>query len=506
MTTTWSLKPGQPTWKPQYPGFPTQTYRIGDHLYSTGGSEAQKPPNRMTHCKHVYQWQTEHFNQVAASQRDQAQGATDRAASRATVSFVDKQADDLNALSTVKIGDKIDATDALNNDLKKTLADLENELKLLDTCMADTQAGIDSKKEPLDAVNYYIRLRATRLYGEKLCDPEKLALEKMLATLNESVRLLESALAAQQNEKMRLLVKKAALEADIADKTAAHAIDTQAKAITMSNRPVTAPGMTLVGSAGTSLRGYGGGSLNTSLLYAPYNPVQWRMSSKQIIDEARKIMQVSQRLREKSAQLLLDRQAEEAACFADLFATWQETMARIAEVMARTEGEIHAVKGESSAIDGQVDAVGASYGLKQQGLGVVTDRLATRATRPMRELVQDPAQRALANELATLKVHSRTLAASATRLTQDKDSLAKMLADLEETMALKQSSLDIEKQGEPIMAILKASAERLGGSSFISPASLTPGELANVFRSPDKRAISALPANRLSLSRVYATR
>jgi len=504
--TTWALKPGQPTWKPQYPGYPTQTYRIGDHLYSTGGSEAQKPPNRMTHCKQVYQWQIEHFNEVAASQRDQAQGATDRAASRATISFVDKAANDLNNISTAKIGDKMDATDMLNNDLKKTLADLEAELKLLDTCMADTQAGIDSKKEPLDAVNYYINLRATRYQGEKLCDPEKLALEKMRATLNESLRLLESALAAEQNEKMRLLVKKAALEADIADKTAAHAIDTKAKAITMTNRPVTAPGMPLAGSAGTSLRGYGGGSLQTNLLYAPYDPVQWRMSSKHIIDESRKIMQVSLRLREKSAQLLLDRQAEEGAVYADLYAAWQETMARIAEVMARTEGEIAGVKGESSAIEGQVDAVGASYNLKQHGLGVVTDRLATRSTRPMRELVQDPAQRALANELTNLKLHSRNLMASATALGQDHTNLAKMLEQLEETMALKQSSMDIEKQGEPLMTLLQANSTRLGGSSFIEPASLTPGELANVFRSPDKRPITALPANRLSLSRVYATR
>jgi len=175
-------------------------------------------------------------------------------------------------------------------------------------------------------------------------------------------------------------------------------------------------------------------------------------------------------------------------------------------VMARTEGEIAGVKGESSAIEGQVDAVGASYNLKQHGLGVVTDRLATRSTRPMRELVQDPAQRALANELTNLKLHSRNLMASATALGQDHTNLAKMLEQLEETMALKQSSMDIEKQGEPLMTLLQANSTRLGGSSFIEPASLTPGELANVFRSPDKRPITALPANRLSLSRVYATR
>jgi len=175
-------------------------------------------------------------------------------------------------------------------------------------------------------------------------------------------------------------------------------------------------------------------------------------------------------------------------------------------VMARTEGEIHAVKRESSAIDSQVNSVGASFDLKQQGLGVVTDRLALRSQRPMRELVQDPAQRALANELANLKLHSRTLMASADKLGQDAHSLAKMLGDLEETMALKQNSLEIEKQGEPIMSILKANAERHGASSFVSPASLTPGELGNVFRSADKRAITAIPANRLSLSRVYSNR
>ena len=74
-----------------------------------------------------------------------------------------------------------------------------------------------------------------------------------------------------------------------------------------------------------------------------------------------------QRLREKSAQLQLDRQAEEASVYSDLFANWQLSMARIAEVMARTEGQIELCKGESNAIVGQVDAVGTSYGLKQEG-------------------------------------------------------------------------------------------------------------------------------------------
>ena len=49
---------------------------------------------------------------------------------------------------------------------------------------------------------------------ERLCDPVKHDLEVMTATLKESMRLLESALSAQQSEAMRLQVKKDGLDAD----------------------------------------------------------------------------------------------------------------------------------------------------------------------------------------------------------------------------------------------------------------------------------------------------
>jgi len=504
----YALKPGQPTWRPQYPGYPTQTYRIGDHLYSSGGSEAQKPPNRVTHCKHVYQWQVEHLNQVTASQHAQVLGATDRAMAKATIHGADARASALFGLSTSKIGDKMDVTTSLNNDLKKMLAEVEAEMARLDQCMADTKATLDSKMAPIDAVAGYIALRKTRYQSERLCDPVKKDLETMRATLNESVRLLDSALAAQVNEKMRLMVKKAALEADIADKTAAHGIDTVAKGISPGGRPETAPEVgSYAGAAGSALRAFStAGALDRTLLFAPYDPVQWRMTSKSICEEARKVIQVAARLRDKSAQLQLDRQAEEASVYSDLVAHWHESIAAIKEVMARTEAQIGDCKSEVGALGALVSSVESSFNGKQESIGVAAERLSWRSTRPMRELVQDPAQRALANELANLKVSSRTLQGSAYMLNLNQQNLAKTIDSLEEAMALKQSSLDIEVAGEPIMGILKANASRLGQEAFAAPATMTPGVLSSYFRAPDKRPITSLPASRLSLSRVYATR
>ena len=55
------------------------------------------------------------------------------------------------------------------------------------------------------------------------------------------------------------------------------------------------------------------------------------------------------------------------------------------------------------AIDTEVATCQAAYQERQDAIAVAADRLGLRSTRPARELVQDPAQRALANELAELK-------------------------------------------------------------------------------------------------------
>ena len=305
-------------------------WAVGDHLYSTGGSEAQRAPNRSTHCKLPHQWQTEHRLEVLDSLASQGQAATDRASSKATNDLAGQKAAGAYARSTNAISDKIDHTDKLKGALADAAAKLGDEIAALEGCMAATQAAIDSKKAPLEAVADWYDQRATRYASERLCDPIKHDLEVMTATLKESLRLLDSALSAQQSERMRLMARKAALEADVVDKATALSIDSSAKAFPAA-RPYTAPVGAPAAASFGSLKSFGsaagssqrfptaGGSITSMhVLHAPYDPVMWAGSSKALIDEARKAAQVSARLRTTSGMLIKNRLAAEYQLYQDL--------------------------------------------------------------------------------------------------------------------------------------------------------------------------------------------
>lgn len=362
------------------------------------------------------------------------------------------------------------------------------EMALLKDCMSATQAALESKMRPLEAVAAWYATRGTRFATERLCDPVKHDLEVMTATLKESVRLLESALSAQQSEHMRLGVKKQALDADIVDKTAGLAIDAAAKAITVDTRPFTAP----VPAFSSKISHPAG----MSMLHAPYDPIMWQSSTKTINDEARKVVQVSKRLRDTSRELIAKREAAELEVYVDLVRDHANSIAAIKQVIAQTEEQIRACEAEMGQLDSQVAANKESFAQKQASIGVAIDRLTLRATRPARELVQDPAQRALSNELAELKAASRLIEGSAGKLSIDKSKLGGTVDVLKETVELKTHFLDIEYAGEECMAVLKALCES-------AAAGMPP---MTAFHSSLARPVTALPANRLSVSRVYATR
>ena len=310
--------------RPAYPGFLTQTYRLGDHLYSTGGSEAQRPPSTHTVRVQPYQWQTEHKREVSFSLAGQGLAATDRAAAFLTNANAHKGAKNAYERSTQMIANKMAATSKLKNELTAGSAAVQEELGLLHACMAATQAAIQAKKAPLEAVATFYNSRQTeRVPTERLCDPVKHDLEVMTATLKESMRLLESALSAQQSEAMRLQVKKDGLDADASDKAAGLAIDTSAKGIGMPGgaRPFTAPPPMAPISRANGLGSFPGATmhrLGMHVLHAPYDPVMWQSSSKAIADDARKVVAVSKRLRDTSEQLIRKRQAAELEVYTDL--------------------------------------------------------------------------------------------------------------------------------------------------------------------------------------------
>ena len=427
---------------------------------------------------------------------------TDRSSSAATSINANDAAKAANMRSTLMIANKMAATNKLKGELSSTSAAVEAELAKLNACMGATQAEIDAKKAPLEAVaTYYAKRQGDRPVTERLSDPVKQDLETMSTTLKESTRLLESALSAQQSEVMRLQVRKDALDADVADKAAGIDIDTAAKGVTMLSqreRPFTAP--PAAAAPITISRPSLPGGLHRSgmgVLHAPYNPIMWRSSSKAIADEALKVVSVAARLRETSVQLIRKRQAAELEVYTDLVRDYESSIANIKLVVLQTDDQVSACKAEMDAIDAEVAACESAYGDKQNAISVAAERLSLRSTRPMRELVQDPAQRALSNELATLKYAARMIEGSAAKLLADKSKLASIVSVLEDTIKLKSEFLAVEEAGEPTMSTL---------ATLCTGPTMTPVPPAAPFQPSFTRPVTTLPAHRLSLSRVYATR
>ena len=337
------------TYRPAYPGFLTQTYPIGAYNYSTGGSEAQRPPSRITYCRMPYQWQREHKDETSFSLAGQGLAMTDRSAARKISGSAATWQKVANERTTAALTAKLNFTGALHSELSTEQAAVAAEQAELAACMAKTQAAFDAKKAPLEAIASWYAKRQKRHYTEKLCDPVKHDLEVFTATLTESCRLLECCLSAQQSEEMRLKVKKAALDADIADKASGISIDTQTRAISMSARPTTAPSPVL--SARQDFRMPG-----MSNLHAPFNPVMWQSSSKTICDEARKVVMVSKRLRETSNQIISKREAAELEVYMDLVRDYAASMAAIKQVITATSEQIAMCEAEMAEIDNQVSS------------------------------------------------------------------------------------------------------------------------------------------------------
>ena len=468
-----------------YPGYFPQSYRIGDHSYSTGGSESQKPPNTVTYGRTPYQWTNEHKAEIGAVATSQSVSQVNRSHAKASVESAMVTTQQAAARTGALLGEVMASTNGLASQIQTSITEVGLELASLQGCMSETQAAIDSKAEPLDAIEKYAALRRERYVSERLADPLMRNLEKMSTAIQESLRLLESALSAQQSEKVRLQTRKQMLEADLADKNATLAIDTEARFFTPANRPMTTPPRP--GSSPMKV------PQNFHLAHMPYDPVLWKSNSNTLCREAERACQTAARLRATSKKLVNDRQHVERVAFDTLKTSREQSIYAIRDVLATTEAHIAACESEQAALAAEHDVTQQSYQSKQEAFGVVVDRLAWRAGRPTREQVADPAQRALANEVAELKASSRQLDGALHTISQSYNVLAKRIEQLKETVALKSHFLDLEERGIEHVATLETLCA--GAEAPFAP-----------FHAPAVRPITALPSNRLSMARVYAQR
>jgi len=413
-------------------GFNQWDSGVEGHLTSYAGSSAQRSGldqiKRHVNRVQQYQWQEEVTTSEQGSMGTIKLGAASRdyaTTLQSTTAF--SQTASL-ASSNAALGAKMTETQGVQATLDETLAATLAEIESLKQQEAATEAALASKVAPIAAVKDWLSIRLQRPASEKLRDSVEISLNALLAALNESVALLTKTKAAQFSELSRLELAKASLEADLSDKEACLGVDGETLELT-APRPITPTTQkVMLGS-----------------MKAPYNPVQWRGSSRQICTNAKRVIAVASRLRAKSIELEKDAAAKEAKIHAELQQAHAACLALLKSTITASEAEIAGLATEIGAIDTEVQSNLAAAAAKEESAGVALSRLTLRTQRPNRELVLDGAQLALQSELAQMTFAASELNKSTARMQSSMASVDATKLACEADLANKKSFLELEQ-------------------------------------------------------------
>jgi len=399
------------------------------HLKSTGGASAQAGPNNEAERAQPYAWENTHTSEMQSVSSQlglTTSGMNDTGALAAGADKLQTAVlNSSNAAISAKLADLTDAKEMLQQSLAETNAEYE----ALAAASDKTKAALDSKSDPIAATMQWLSIRLNRPKSEKLRDGSEIALDRLLATLRESVALLTDTYNAEQNELYRLSVAITALSADIADKEAALAIDGDTLATTKPAPATMALSPSLLGT-----------------VKPPFDPTQWRGSTKKIIGNANKIIEVSARLRGKAAEIEASALEKEKLAHAELVAENANSVAVLKSLIAKSEGAIADCSSEMTNLESSLAATTACREAKEESAAVVTSRLALRAQRPARERVYDGAQTSLQTELNAMTIATTDLKRSEERTKDDFMRVSSSKAATEYDLDQKKAFLDLELQ------------------------------------------------------------
>lgn len=130
---------------------------------------------------------------------------------------------------------RVDETTALKEQLTQAITATAASIQKLMLCNSMTRDNLDSHNEPADLLNSRVGLRGQRMPRENIGDPVKTSLDKHAESLRENHNHLFQRHQQEIETLKQLQQIKAVCEADLADKTAALAIDTRCKSQTSFN-------------------------------------------------------------------------------------------------------------------------------------------------------------------------------------------------------------------------------------------------------------------------------
>eukprot|EP01062_Namystynia_karyoxenos_P009323 TRINITY_DN132_c0_g2_i1.p1 TRINITY_DN132_c0_g2~~TRINITY_DN132_c0_g2_i1.p1 ORF type:complete len:549 (+),score=182.96 TRINITY_DN132_c0_g2_i1:115-1647(+) len=392
---------------------------------------------------------------------------------------------------------KVEQTLNLKQKLERTVAQLSEEMDLLQQRMQRAAELLQMQRAPLAKAQHRLRVRGTRRpTRENIHDPVQDALIQEAADVQAALDQLKQSCDDMSMTYEQMALCKASLRQDLADKTAALELDTSCLAVPGGKgRPaVGSPGKGFESSSW--LRKTLADAVGSADLFSSADPVasagdvrhlarqsathptQWKMSTEANINAAVTLMSESRQLRRR-VQLYAKQALQSTSLRGER--TCQELEAKIrhtSKLASRLQRRLDDIDQELADISQQRAAIQNALQEKEAPLHVCARRLALRRQRPQRETVRDDAEISLQAQLDRLVRNCKQLEDQYAALCAREQELRQLRAELDEDKRDKERARELDTELltlDPVVArpSLRGSqvGSRCGSASLLSAAS-----------------------------------
>nr|XP_039257130.1 tektin-2-like [Styela clava] len=330
--------------------------------------------------------------------------------------------------NNTRLDNRIDDITKWRETLERCLAETDDEIRALNQSKLTTEQALEAKALPLDVAIECLTLREGRQSIDMVRDNVEAELHKEVEVIEGIKGQLQKRIAESFEQLCLLQEARQQLQSDLKDKTEAQSIDRTCYAVNNESAGISyKPNPTRVPKESTT-------------------PEAWHQFSQYNKDRAEAEMRASVTLREATAATLAQTRNElEAQRNATEFAYRK----RIHET-ERAEGELEwqrkNTKEEIEEVEADIRNLEEAIRAKAAPLKVAHTRLETRTYRPNVELCRDKPQYGLVEEVRQIEGSISQLKEKLAQAHHARDALYKHLYRIEEDLACKRNSLDLDRR------------------------------------------------------------
>ncbi|XP_065175214.1 tektin-2-like [Sycon ciliatum] len=330
--------------------------------------------------------------------------------------------------SKAALQDRARDVDRWKQSLETCLADTESEIAALEKSKDETEQCLNEKAVPLDVVVECLTMRESRVSIDQVRDAVEIQLHKELEVVEGCKALLGQKLAESYNQLGALQEARHQLQLDIADKSAAHGLDSECIKLDHTS-----------GNIGLWRN-------STRVENGTVTPKTWDSYSNYNTMRAQAEMKASVSLRDAIshtiAQTNIDLQVQHRAT--------NSAYRRRLHEMKQTREELvwqqKTTADELAKVEAEVNSLADALHAKNAPMMIAQTRLEARTQRPGVELCRDGAQHNLTGEVDNLTGTMRALAKQHRAASEALERLQRTLQRINNDIRIKENSMGLDLQ------------------------------------------------------------